>query len=110
MSVASAIPTVARDFVGLPNSAGSQHDRFRAKNSKMPAFSIVTECAHYAFAILEQGENANLHVHVEPAMDTVILQCPDHFQTGAITDMRQPWVFVSAEISLQDPPVVGAIK
>ena len=43
-------------------------------------------------------------------MDTVILQCPDHFQSGAIADVREPRIFVAAEIPLQNPAIVGAIE
>src|SRR5439155_21964081 len=40
----------------------------------------------------------------------MILQCADHLQTGAIAYVRQPWVFVAAEMSLQNSSVLGAIK
>ena len=40
----------------------------------------------------------------------MILQCADHLQTGAIAYVRQPWVFVAAEMSLQNSSVLRAIK
>ena len=43
-------------------------------------------------------------------MDAVVLQRADHFQAGAIADMRQPRIFVAAEISLQNAPVFRAIE
>ena len=43
-------------------------------------------------------------------MYAVILQCADYFQSGAIAHVRQPWVFVTAEVSLQNSPVFCAIE
>ena len=43
-------------------------------------------------------------------MDAVILQRPNHFQAGAIPDVRQPRIFVAAKISLQNAPVLRAIE
>ena len=43
-------------------------------------------------------------------MHAVILQCANHFQTGAITDVRQPRIFVAAEISLQNAAIIRAIE
>ena len=46
MAVAGAIPTVARDLVGLANPAGREDDRFRAKNFESAALTIVSEGAN----------------------------------------------------------------
>ena len=43
-------------------------------------------------------------------MDAVILQRADHFETGAVADVRQPRIAVSAEVALENPAVVGAIE
>ena len=43
-------------------------------------------------------------------MDAVILQGPDHLQAGAVADVRQARVPVSAEVALQDAAVGGAIE
>ena len=43
-------------------------------------------------------------------MNAVILQRADHFQSGAIADVRQARIFVSAEISLQNAAVLRAIE
>ena len=54
MAVAGAIPTVARDLVGLANSAGREDDRFGAKNLESPAFAIVTKRADHAIAVFQK--------------------------------------------------------
>ena len=43
-------------------------------------------------------------------MHAVVLQRADHFQPGAIADMREARIFVAAEISLQNAAVFGAIE
>src|SRR5574337_1238144 len=103
MAVPGAVPTVTRDFIGLANPAGRKHNRFGAEKVKPPALAIIAKRAADPIILLEQGENADLHVHIDSAMDAVILQGADHFQTGAISDMGEPWIFVATEISLEYP-------
>ena len=74
MSVAGAIPTVARDLVGLADPARGENDCLGAKNSEPAALAIVPECADDTLAILEQRHDANLHVNIDALMDAVILQ------------------------------------
>ena len=50
------------------------------------------------------------HVHVDSLMDAVVLQCADHFEAGAIADVREARIFVAAEISLQNAAVLCAIE
>ncbi len=110
MSVAGAIPAVARDLVRLADSAGGKHNRFGLENFEPAALAIVAKCANNAVAVFQQRDDANLHVHIDPAMNAVILQRADHFQTGAVAHMREPRIFVTAEISLQNATVFCAIK
>ena len=51
-----------------------------------------------------------LHVHVDALMDAVVLQGADHFQAGAVADVREARIFVAAEIALQDAAVRGAVE
>ena len=41
-----------------------------------------------------------LHEDVEAEMDAVVLQRADHFETGAVADVRQAGIPVPAEIAL----------
>src|ERR1041385_9349581 len=105
MSVAGVLPAVARNFVGAANSAGREHDSVRPKNQESAALAIVTECADDAITFLEQRQNRPFHVNIDPLMDAVVLQRPNHFQSGAIADMRETRITVAAEIALQNPAV-----
>ena len=110
MTVTGAVPTIARDLVRLADSAGRKHDRFRAKNFESPALAIVTERARDSVAVLKKREDAHLHVNFDSAVNTVVLQCANHFQTSPIAYVREPWIFVAAEISLQNPPILCSIE
>src|SRR5256885_17013033 len=43
-------------------------------------------------------------------MNAVVLKGADHFQTGAVADMREPWIFVTAEVALKNARVFRAIE
>ena len=40
----------------------------------------------------------------------MVLQRPDHFQTGAIADVRKPGITMPTEISLQNSPILCPIE
>src|SRR5262249_53705925 len=50
------------------------------------------------------------HVDSDAFMDTMILKGADHLQARAIADVSQSWVFVSAEVSLQDLSIFSSIE
>jgi hypothetical protein len=62
------------------------------------ALAIIAECADDAFAVLQQRDDANLHVNIDALVHAVVLQRANHFQPGAIAHVREPRIFVSAEI------------
>src|SRR6266436_1885658 len=102
MPVAGAIPAVTGDLVSFANSTGGENNCFSAKNFEPTAFAIVSEGADDAVAIFQQRYDANLHVNLDALMHAVILQRANHFQTGAIPNVRQPRIFVSAKIALKN--------
>ncbi len=51
-----------------------------------------------------------LHVEIDALMDAVILQGADHFEAGAVADVRQARIAMAAEIALQNFAVLGAIE
>ena len=51
-----------------------------------------------------------LHVEVDPLVNAVILEGPDHLQAGPVTDMGKPWISVPAEVPLQDLAVLRAVE
>src|SRR6266496_6775970 len=110
MPVAGAIPTVARNLVGFAKSAGGENNCFGAKNFEPTAFAIVSEGADDAVAIFQQRYDANLHVNLDSLMHAMILQRANHFQTGAIPNVRQTRIFVSAKIALKNATIFCAIE
>src|SRR5439155_5172067 len=102
-TVAGGFPTVARYFIGATNSSCCEHDRFRAKNFKATAFAIVTKCADRSVTILQDRQDRVLHMDVDTLMNPVILQRTNHFQTGAISNVRESRISMAAKISLQNP-------
>ena len=74
------------------------------------ALAIVGQRARDPPAVREQPEHRALHVHVDPLMNPVVLQRPDHLQSGAVADVREPRILVPTEVALEDPAVLGAIE
>ena len=63
-----------------------------------------------SIAVLEEVDDRALHVHVDSQVNRVILKRADHLETGAVADVREPRIFVSAEISLEDAPIGRPIE
>src|SRR5262249_40497115 len=61
-------------------------------------------------AVLEELDDRALHVDVDALVDAVVLEGADHFEAGAIADVREPRVSMAAEVPLQDAPVLGPIE
>ena len=61
-------------------------------------------------AVFQQGEDGVLHVDIDALMNAVILQRSDHLQPGAIADVGEPRIFMTAKISLQNPAILRAIE
>jgi hypothetical protein len=110
MPVAGAIPAIARNLVGLADSARRKHDSFRAENLESAALAVIAERPDDPFAILEQRHDANLHVDVDALMDAVVLQGSNHLQPGAIADMRQPRILMPAEVPLENAAILRSIE
>ena len=110
MAVASVFPTIAGDFVGAANATSREDDCFGAENLEASALALIPESADYSVAIFQQGKNRMFHVDLDSLMNPVILKRADHFQAGAIADMRETGIFVTAEIPLQNPAVLCPIE
>jgi hypothetical protein len=110
VAVARAIPTVAGDLVGLPEAARGEHHGLGVVNPDLPALPIVGKRPYNAVAVLEHLGHANLHVHVDAAVDPAILERSKQLQPRAVANVRQAWIFVSAEIALEDAAIGRAIE
>src|SRR4051794_10589970 len=106
MAIAGVFPAVARDFVSAPDAAGGEYDGFGAKNFEAAALAFVTEGADGTIALFQDREDGVLHVDLDALMNAVILQSADHLETGAISHVGESRIFVTAEVSLQDAPVL----
>ena len=110
VSVTGALPTVGRDLKSAPEAAGGQDDGTRVKDSELPALAVVPEGAHHAISVLEESGDGTLLIVIETLMYAVVLKRPDHLQAGTITDVGEPWVGVTAEVSLEDSAILRPVE
>src|SRR6185369_9801679 len=71
---------------------------------------IVGESAGDSVAVFQQSQDGAFHMHVDALVDPMILERSNHLKPGAITDMREPRVSVSAEVALKNFPIGCAIE
>ena len=73
-------------------------------------FPPVAEGTGDAFAVFEELDDRALHEDVDALVDRVLLERPNHLEAGAISDVREAGVAVTAEVALEDAPVGGAVE
>ena len=110
MAIASAFPAVAGDPVGAADTAGREHRRLRLEDAEASALAVVAERAGDARAVAQERHDGELHVDVDAPVDAVVLQRADHLEAGAIADVSQSRILVTAEIALEDAAVRRAIE
>ena len=110
VAVASAFPAVAGDLVGAPRTAGREDDRRGVEHLEAAPLAFVADDAVHPAVAAQQADDGELHVHVEAAVDSLVLQRANQLEAGAIPDVRQPRVAVAAEVALQDAAVLRAIE
>ena len=108
--VPRVLPAVARDLEGAPDAAGGEDDGARPEHLEAATLALVAEGADDAPAVGQQAGDRALHVDVDPEVDPVILQRANHLETGAVADVREAGIAVSAEVALQDAAVGGAVE
>src|SRR5690606_17625105 len=119
MPVAGVLPGVGGHLVRLADAAGGQDDRGRLEEDQLAGLPVVAECPGYATAIEQQVRDGALGEDAQPRLvrtqlrhvlllerDDLLLQGPDQFQAGAVTDVRQARVLVPAEVALRDLSVL----
>src|SRR6185437_11833133 len=79
LAIPRVLPAIASDFVRAADSAGGEHNGFRAEDFEPATLALITERANHAIAILQQREHGGFHVEVDALMNSVILQRADHF-------------------------------
>ena len=73
-------------------------------------FTLVCEAADNAAAVLEQRDDRDFHIHLNALVDAMVLQSSYQFKTGSVTDVCEPRVTMSAEVSLQYLAVCCPVK
>ena len=108
--VAGILPAIAGHPEGLADASGGQHDGLGAEHLKLALLTVIGDGARDAVSILEQINDGGFHMDVDTHMDAVVLEGADHLQAGAVADVRQAGILVTAEVALQDAAVLGAVK
>src|SRR5918912_793698 len=49
-------------------------------------------------------------MHIDTLVYAMVLQGPDHLQSGAISYVRQPGISVSSEVPLQNAPILRPVE
>ena len=110
LPVASVFPTVRRDLECPANAASSNHHRLRIPYHEVAAFTIVAERPAHAPGVHHQREHRAFHVDFHALMNAVVLQRANHFQAGAVTDVRQARITMAAEVALQNAAFLGTVE
>src|SRR5215471_17192221 len=77
VAVAGAFPGIARDLVRAPGAPRGEHDGARGEHLEPPALPLVADDARGAAVRDEQRHDRELHVHVDAAVDPVVLERAD---------------------------------
>ena len=109
-AVAGVLPRVRGDLPRLADATGREHDGLRTEQHELSALAPVAERAGDHAILGEQAVERALHEHVDAAVHGVVLQRADHLETGAIADVREPRVAVTAEVALQDEAILRAVE
>src|SRR5207253_10071638 len=102
VAVARVLPRVRRDLPRLADPPRREDDRLGLEEHDLPVGSPIADGARDALAVLQQARDRALHVHVDPLVDPVVLEGPDHLETGPVADMREARVAMTAEVALED--------
>src|SRR5215831_3365379 len=110
MTITRVFPAVTSDLVSPPNSSSGQNHGLGTEQVKSSALAVISKRTRDALTVFEQPDDCVFHENVQTEMDSMVLQCADHLQARSVTDMRQPRIPMTPEITLQDPPIVRTIE
>ena len=109
-AVTGVLPAIAGDFEGAADASGGDDDGFGLPELEETFLAIVSGGADDTAGVHEQVEDGALHVYFHAAVDAVVLQGADHFEAGAVADVGEARIFVTAKVTLQDAAVLGAVE
>src|SRR5207244_833428 len=110
MAVAGVLPAIAGDLVSLADAAGGQDDGLGTEDDEASLLAVIPDGAGDAVAVFQEAQDRALHVDGDALMDAVVLEGANHFQAGAIADVRKARIAMAAEVALQDAAILGAVK
>src|SRR6266850_7553565 len=110
VSIAGIFPAIAGDLVGATDSSSGHHDGPGLEQQESAALAVVSKRPHDTVSLFKERNDGALHVHVDSLMYAVILERPDHLQSRPVAYMCQTRVPVTAEISLKNISLFGAIE
>ena len=70
------------------------------ENAETAPLTIVGYGPDNTIAVLKKSKDCAFHMHIDPLMYPMVLERTDHLQACSVTNMREPRVFMSAEIAL----------
>jgi hypothetical protein len=121
--VAGVLPRVRGDLERLADPAGGQDHRGRLEQHEPAGLPDVAERAGDPPVLRHQlgdrrlGEDPDHAVGVAACdrvlllqRDYLLLQGADHLQAGAVADVREPRVLMTAEVALADLAVLGPVE
>ncbi len=123
MPVSGVLPGVGCHLERLADPASGKHHRWRLEHDEPAAFPPVAEGSGDRALVLEQFGDGAFGEHFDPRFvvaelgvvlllqrDNLLLQGADQLQAGAVADVRQSRIGVSAEVALTDSAIVGAVE
>ena len=110
VTVAGVLPRVGSHAPCLAGTTGGKDHRRRLEDDEAARLTPVGEHATDLAAIHQQVDGDALHVHIHALVNAVVLQGTDQLETGAVADVGEARVTVSAEVSLVDETGTGAIE
>ena len=110
LAVARVLPRVRGDLVRPADAAGREDGRLGREDDRLARRPPVADGAPDAVAAGHEVGDRALHVDRDAHRDGLVLERPDHLETGPVADVGQPRMGVAAERPLEDPPVAGPVE
>src|ERR1700685_4363333 len=111
VTVAGALPRVRRELPGLADAAGRDDDRLGLEGDELTGGAPVRDAPRDAtLVVVDELQDLALHEDVGVHRDDFLLEGTDQLQPGAVPDVGESRVAVTAEVALEDLAVLGAVE
>src|SRR6267142_6304354 len=109
-AVAGVLPRIGSNAPGFADAASGNHDRLGFENYEPPNLSPVSESAGHPITIFQQASNRAFHVNIDTLMHAAILQRANHFKSGPIAHVTEPFESMAAKSALQNISICGPVE